>query len=142
MAIGRMVNVEEDNRPNPFSSLGFRLVMLSSALLAVGVVAIALSVQLGGVSFSMALLAFVVCAVSTLLAHVAGEYPAGDDNFAARLALSMAVRTGPPFLLVILMKLNSELPLPPGFVVLIVLFYIVGLAVDVSLQSYHLKQSQ
>ena len=87
-------------------------------------------------------LALGVCVISSLVAHVAGEYPSGDDNFAARLALSMAVRTGLPFLTVIVVKVVPSIPFESGFVLLVILFYCVGLAVDVSLQAARLKASQ
>lgn len=136
-----MLDGEEADQSKWVGKLPVRLMLMSAILLVVGVVSIGLAVQFELVSFQMAALAFLVCGISSLLAHVAGEYPSGDDNFAARLALSMAVRTGPPFLLVILLKINSDSPLPKGFVVLIVLFYIVGLSVDVSMQSLRLNRA-
>lgn len=135
-----MVETEEENRSRRDLGLPSRLLLLVVALGLVGVVSIPVACQFGFVDLWMAMLAFLVCGISSLVAHVAGEYPSGDDNFAARLALSMAVRTGPPFLLVIFLKMNSALPDGPGFVVLIVLFYMVGLVVDVSLQSMRLNQ--
>ena len=125
-------------------SLGLltRLAVIAGVLLVVGTVAIGLTSYFELCDFRFAIGALVVCVISSLVAHVAGEYPSGDENFAARLALSMAVRTGLPFLAVIVVKVVPSLPFESGFVLLVILFYCVGLAVDVSLQTARLKASQ
>lgn len=115
-------------------NLPMRLLTISAVYLVVGAVAIALSLSLQSVSLPLAFLAWAVCVISSLVAHVVGEYPSGDDYFMARLARSMVARSGPPFLVVIISKLSPVLPFESGFVLLIVLFYLVGLIADVALQ--------
>ena len=90
----------------------------------------------------MAILAFGVCVISSLVAHVVGEYPSGDDYFAARMALSITARTGPPFLAVVIVKLLPGLPFESGFVFLVILIYLVGLIVDVALHVARLKPAE
>ena len=119
-----------------------RLGLIAGAVLVVGALSLWAVYQFGFCDMRLAILALVVCVISSLVAHVAGEYPSGDENFAARLALSMAVRTGLPFLAVIGVKLAPNIPFEPGFVILVILFYCVGLAVDVPLQAARIKASQ
>lgn len=124
------------------SSLLKRLAVIAVVMLAVGALAIWAVYQFELCEMWLAFSALAVCVISSLVAHVAGEYPSGDENFAARLALSMAVRTGLPFLAVIVVKASPEIPFESGFVLLVILFYCVGLVVDVSLHSARLKASQ
>ena len=123
-------------------SLLKRLAVIAVVMLAVGALAIWAVYQFELCKMWLAFSALAVCVISSLVAHVAGEYPSGDENFAARLALSMAVRTGLPFLAVIVVKASPEIPFESGFVLLVILFYCVGLVVDVSLHSARLKASQ
>ena len=123
-------------------SLPARLAVIAAVVLGVGALAIWAVYHFELCQTWLAFLALGVCVISSLVAHVAGEYPSGDDNFAARLALSMAVRTGLPFLTVIVVKVVPSIPFESGFVLLVILFYCVGLAVDVSLQAARLKASQ
>lgn len=87
----------------------------------------------------MLLLAFITCVISSLVAHVLGEYPSGDANIMARFAGSLAARTGLPFLVVISARLASSGSLNVGFVVLVILFYLVGLVADISLHVLRMK---
>ncbi len=79
------------------------------------------------------------CVISSLVAHVAGEYPSGDDKFMARLGGGMFARTSLPFLVVITTQLASPEPVSGGFVLLVILFYLVGLVADVSLHVLRMK---
>ncbi len=119
-----------------------RLCIIAAVMIVVGAIAIWVAVHFGFLSLPMALGAWAVCVISSLFAHVLGEYPKHPDLFAARLAGSMAARTGPPFLAVILVKAIPSLTFKSGFVFLIVLFYLVGLLVDVKLQVGRLKSSE
>jgi hypothetical protein len=123
------------------SSLGLRnrLLILAIGLLLFGAATILVADRLFDVNLMMAILALSVCVISSLLAHIVGEYPKGDDYFAARLAGSMAARTAPPFLLVIIAKLRPEIPFESGFVFFIILFYLVGLIADVGMHVVRLK---
>lgn len=134
---------DAETNANGLGSLGLlpRLGVIASALVVVGLVAIPAAIHFQMLSMLMAFGAWLVCVISSLAAHVFGEYPKGDENFMARLAGSMGVRTGPPFLAVILVKALPSLTFKPGFVLLIVLFYLVGLLVDVFLTVRRLKSS-
>jgi len=129
----------EDVRP---LGLLTRLAIIAGVLVIVGGLAIWLAFQYQLCEFGLSVAALVVCVISSLVAHVAGEYPSGQNNYAARLALSTAVRTGLPFLAVIVVKIVPSLQFESGFVLLVILFYCVGLAVDVPLQTARIKASQ
>lgn len=137
-----MVSVKVEGRvvSKPSFGLTTRLCMIAGVLVAVGLVAIWLASIWFEVDPGMAGLALAVCVISSLVAHVVGEYPRGDDYFAARLALSLAARTGPPFLLVVVVKLMPDLPFGPGFVIFVILLYLLGLVVDVFLHVSRLKE--
>ena len=116
-----------------------RLLLLAAALLLVGLVAISAAVHFQVARLETAVLALIVCVISSQLAHIVGEYPRGDDYFMARLAASISVRTGIPLLAVVFVKLSSGIPFEPAFVFFIILFYLVGLIVDVALHVLRLK---
>ncbi len=88
----------------------------------------------------LAVLAFGVCLVSSLLAHIAGEYPQGDGFLALRMALSMLVRTVPPFLACLIVKLSPAIAFETGFVFFVLLFYLIGLIIDVALHTARLNR--
>lgn len=114
-------------------SLLTRLALIIAVMLLVGGGAAALGIQMQWVATSSVVSGLVVCLVASVLAHIAGEFPKGDALFMARLALSMAVRSGIPFLFVLIVKLTEMVPFGNGFVVYIVTFYLLGLFVDVLL---------
>ena len=114
-----------------------RLLLIAATLVVSAVIAIPVLVGFQQVDVEMAGLAFLVCVISSLVAHIVGEYPSGDDYFAARLALSLSARTLLPFLVVLMAKLSPAIPFEPGFVLLIILFYFVGMVVDV---FFHVKR--
>lgn len=134
-----MVIVQAKTGATERLGLSLRLGVLGLLLTSISLVVIAVG---AGHWFStwLAVLAAIVCVISSLAAHVVGEFPRGDDYFAARLALSIAARTGPPFLLVVIVKLIPDLPFESGFVFFVVLLYLVGLFADVTLQVMRLKQ--
>ena len=102
-------------------------------------IAILVAVYFQVAQLETAILALAVCVISSQLAHIAGEYPSGDDYFMARLASSISVRTGIPLLAVVLVKLSPIIPFEPAFVFLVILFYLVGLFADVALHVARLK---
>ena len=136
-----MVEIESPAQAMKISSLGLknRLLLLAVGLSLFGAVAILLVSSFFEVNLNMAVLALVVCVISSLVAHVVGEYPKGDDYFAARLAGSLVARTALPFLLVVIVKLSPDLPFERAFVLFIILFYLVGLIADVSMQVSRMK---
>ncbi len=124
------------------SGLVTRAAIIVAIMVAVSLVGVFAVVQFQLFSFGLAVLAAVVCVISSLVAHVVGEFPKGDDYFAARLALSIMARTGPPFLLVLFVKLIPDSPFQPGFVFFVVLLYLVGLFVDVAMHVSRLQAGQ
>ncbi len=83
--------------------------------------------------------ALLVCMASSIAAHIVGDLRSSGDDFAIRLASSIAARTAPPFLLVLFVKLNPSMPFESGFVFSVILFYLVGLFVDVAMHVARLN---
>ena len=115
--------------------------MLFAIMSLAGLVIIALGVFAFGTSLFEALLGWGVCTVAALLAHLGGEFPRGDFNFAARMAIQMVVRTVPPFLVALWGVNFAEPPLETSLVFYILSFYLIGLIVDVQLHVWRLKAS-
>ena len=113
--------------------------ILAASLLLVGALTIPVAIHFQVISPESAVLALIVCVISSQLAHIVGEFPSGDDYFMARLAASISVRTGIPLFAVVFVKLSSAIPFEPAFVFFIILFYLVGLLVDVGLHVLRLK---
>lgn len=116
-----------------------RLWLLSIAMLLSGVVLIGFGVFVFGTSLKTGVLALMVCWVSSALAHVGGEYPKGDYNFAARMAIQMVVRTLPPFGFALWGVKFANPPLETSLVFYILSFYLIGLVADVQLHVQRLK---
>lgn len=121
------------------TGMATRLLILAAVMLVVGALTISAAVHFQVVELEAAVLALIVCVISSQLAHIVGEYPSGDDYFMARLAASISVRTGIPLFAVVFVKLSPKIPFEPAFVFFIVLFYLVGLFVDVALHVLRLK---
>lgn len=116
-----------------FGGLVPGLVLLALILASVGIGSLLVGTTLIGSTFHVVLLAWSVCFFSTLLAHVAGEFPQGDSYFAARMALQLVVRTVPPFVVAVWALHFAAPPLETGLVFYMILFYLVGLIADVRL---------
>lgn len=128
-----------ESRPLATLSLPIRLALIAAVMLVVGGGLATVGVQLGWVSIPAVFSGLAVCLTASVLAHLAGEFPRGDALFMARLALSMAVRTGLPFLFVLIVKLTELVPFGIGFVVYIVTFYLLGLVLDILLTVQRLN---
>jgi hypothetical protein len=76
-------------------------------------------------------LAFGVCLVSTLAAHVASEYPRGHELLLARMAIQMAIRVSIPGLVAVWGIYLRNPPLDMSLVFYIICFYFVGMVADV-----------
>ena len=88
------------------------------------------------------LVAFLTCLFSTIAAHICGEYPQGDDFVAIRSVVSSAVRTGIP-LVAIFASINIvEPPLDKSVVFYMILFYLVGLVIDMQLNLARLDNKE
>jgi hypothetical protein len=136
-----MAIVAMKQRRLPIERTWFRLVLIGLLFVVLGGLAIWVVLAFELVEPKLAWLALGACVISSLVAHIAGEYPSGEDKFMARLGGGMFARTSLPFLVVISTQLTSPDPLPTGFVLLVILFYLVGLVADVSLQVLRMKTS-
>jgi hypothetical protein len=124
------------------SGLGSRLAKIVTVMGMVGIVALLLFSFMDWGGLAMIAVAWVICLVASLVAHVVGDLNSSADDFAIRLALGMAARTVPPFLLVLVARLSPAVPFESGFVFSVILFYLVGLFVDVSLHVARLKMAE
>ena len=120
-------------------TMASRVTALLGVMIVAGIVIIGVGSGLLGASLSNALIAWSVCTVSALLAHVGGEYPKGTHNFAARMAIQMVVRTVIPFGVALWGVKFAEPPLETSLVFYILSFYLVGTLVDVQLHVRRLK---
>ncbi len=119
-----------------------RLCLIASILaVAFGIFLILSLSNVVNVSFAAVNLAFVVCVLGALLGHVLSEYPKGNEFILTRLLASMFVRAGLPLAAVVFVKLFLNSIFDPGFVYLVVLFYLVGLISEAVLSVARLKLS-
>ena len=129
------------NRDKMINSLSSRLMLLFVVMLATGFLVVGLGVGLFGTGVLEALLGWAVCTIAAMLAHIGGEFPRGDFNFAARMAIQMVVRTVPPFLVALWGVNFAEPPLETSLVFYILSFYLIGLLVDVQLHVWRINAS-
>lgn len=120
-------------------SLGFRLVLLAVVMLAAAVLVVLVGVLLFQTGLKTALIALIACLFSTLLAHVAGEYPQGDELLMARMAVQIVARTALPFGVAVWGIYFVDPPFEKSLVFYMILFYLVGLTADVQLGLAKLK---
>ncbi len=120
-------------------SLPVRLAVVAMVMLMAGAVVALVGILLFQTSWSSVCVAFLTCLLSTLLAHVAGEFPRGDMYFAARLAIQMVVRTGIPFLVALGGLYFVKPPLETNLVFYMILFYLIGVLTDVPLNLARLN---
>ena len=71
----------------PTRGLTLRLSLLSAVVLGSAVLITLVGVMMFDTSYQTAAIALVACLISALLAHVAGEYPRGDEFMMARMAV-------------------------------------------------------
>ena len=128
--------------PGEVTGMGLvsRLALIAGVMSVVAFLALTVAMSTGWLSVSLLVLAFFVCLFSGLAGHLAGEYPAGDDFFPVRMASSLVVRTVLPLAVCVVAKFTDLVPFEPGFVILVLVFYLAGMAVDVSLQAGRLKR--
>jgi hypothetical protein len=121
------------------NGLGYRLVLLAIVVVGAGVVASLVGTFLFQADIKTAVIALLACLVSALLAHVAGEFPKGDELMMARMAMQMAVRSVLPFGVAVWGIYFAEPPLEKSLVFYMILFYLAGLVTDVQLNLARLK---
>lgn len=119
--------------------LGFRLCLLAIIVSVVAIVVILVGALLFQADLKCGLVALVACLLSTLLAHVAGVYPKGDELIMARMAVQMVVRSALPFLVAVWGIYFADPPFEKSLVFYMILFYLVGLVADVQLSLARLK---
>lgn len=117
----------------------FRLVLLAIVVFGAGVVATLLGMVVFQTGWKTAAIALFACLVSALFAHVAGEFPKGDELIAARMALQMVVRSVLPFVVAVWGIYFSEPPLEKSLVFYMILFYLIGLVAEVQLSLARLR---
>jgi hypothetical protein len=119
--------------------IGSRLGLLAVIVLGTGIVATMVGTMLFQADWRTGAIALVACLVSALFAHVAGEYPKGDELITARMTLQMVVRSALPFIVAVWGIYFSEPPLEKSLVFYMILFYLVGLVADVQLSLARLR---
>jgi hypothetical protein len=127
-----MLRSPDDDR-KALRRLTSSLALLALILATVGIAVLLVGTSIFGSSVPVVLLAWSICFLSTLLAHVAGQHPQGDSYFAARMALQLVVRTVPPFVVTVWALHFAAPPLERGLVFYMILFYLIGLIADVRL---------
>ena len=115
--------------------LGYLAVIVS----VVAVVAALTGTLLFDADIKTAAIAWLVCLVSALAAHASSEYPKGNEFIQARMAIQMLLRTGLPMLVAIWGIYFALPPLEKSLVFYMILFYLVGLVVDVQLNISRLN---
>lgn len=119
--------------------LGFRLCLLAIVVAVIAAVVVLIGTLLFQADLKSGLVALVACLLSALLAHVAGVYPEGDELMMARMAVQMVVRSAIPFLVAVWGIYFADPPFEKSLVFYMILFYLVGLVVDVQLSLARLK---
>lgn len=97
--------------------------------LLLGLIALAVA-WMASLPVTLVMVAWLVCAVSTLVAHVAAEFPRGVEYALARMLVGMAARTVLPLLFAVWGLYLSEPPMEREIVFVLVLLYLVGLVAD------------
>ena len=141
MAIEMSQTISQNRLPMG-RSMTHRMCVLVAALLLAGLIVFGIGVWLLGGSVAVCLIAWAICTVSAIAAHIGSEFPRGEYNFAARLAIQMLVRTIPPFALAIWGTKFANPPLETSLVFYILAFYLTGLMTDIQLQLGRLKVQQ
>ena len=121
------------------ASMATRLLVVAACLFLSALVVVPLGMFVFQTSLQTALLAFFVCLVAALVAHVAGEYPEGNEFIMARMAIQMAVRTVLPFVAALWAINFANPPFEKSLVFYIIVFYLIGLVVDVQLNLARIK---
>ena len=128
------------SRSEPTESMVGRMMLLAGVMFVAGLVIVGIAAGLFSASLTNGLIAWLVCTISALAAHVGGEYPKGDYNFAARMAIQMVVRTVLPFGVAIWGVKFAEPPLETSLVFYILSFYLIGTLTDVQLHVRRLRK--
>lgn len=136
-----MSQVMPFHRDSLNTSLVMRMLLLLALMVLAGMSIMALGVIVFGTGWFEAVLGWAICTIAALVAHVGGEYPRGDFNFAARMAIQMVVRTVPPFFVALWFTKFAQPPLETSLVFYILSFYLIALTVDVQLHVWRLHAS-
>ena len=124
------------------SSLMANLKSLLVIFVAVFVSVIGLVAVFGnGTMVLAASLSAVVCLAGAVGGHFLAIYPRGEVYMATRLYASMAARMGLPFLLLFVCKVRFTDLFSQGMVYFVILFYLVGLVVDLTIRMRLLREA-
>ncbi len=116
-----------------------RLVLLGLIVSVFGLIAMVIGTMVFKTDTKTGLIALVTCLISSVLAHIASEYPKGDLLVMARMAVQIVVRTILPFVVAVWGIYFAQPPLEKSLVFYMILFYMVGLVVDVQLSLTRLN---
>ena len=108
------------------------------AMFGVGLLALPV-VYLAGGDLLMSAAAWLICLVGTVVGHLASEYPHGNEFVLLRLTSAMVCRTLPPMGFAIWGMKMREPPLQKEVLVVLILAYLIGLAVDSYLSLQRIK---
>ena len=112
-----MTSVLMNSKRLPMERTWVRLLIIAIVFAVVGALSIWVVTTFDLVSSRLAWLALVACVISSLVAHLLGEYPSGEEKFMARLGGGMVARTSLPFLFVIYVQMTTSEPLGSAFVI-------------------------
>ncbi|MDG2468543.1 MAG: hypothetical protein P8M80_04635 [Pirellulaceae bacterium] len=124
---------------NDLKGMSARLLLLFSSLLAAFAVCLSvtlLTTQSETVDFSACCTAFGLILTTSLLSHLVGEFPRGDEHVLLRLCGTISVRSG-LILLFLAVGGRSHL-LHNGLIYYILAFYAIGLGTDILLTCLRL----
>jgi len=120
--------------------LGRRLAILSMLMLVAGLL-VALLAWLAGTNTTLVLIAWLTCFAATLGAHLAAEYPAGDEYILLRMISGSLVRTGLPLVVSVWALYIAVPPIEKKLVLFMILFYLTGLVADSWMSLARLKSA-
>jgi hypothetical protein len=137
MKIGRFIG-DLRNR-----SLATRLSLLGAGLLAPYAVGLAVAVRCSGAAGLAALsVAAAGCLVSATAAMILSYCLQTPATAMAAALLSMAVRTGLPLIVALVVRLGGPSLVEAGFVYYLLVFYVLALAIEVPLSLPRMERSR
>jgi hypothetical protein len=119
---------------------GWRLVIVF-AIVAIPVIGLSWTLGGGELAFA-ATLSALACFTGAVSGHFLAIYPRGNAYLLARLYASMAARLGFPFVLLFVCKVRFENLFSQGMVYFVILFYLVGLLVDLTIRMRSLRANR
>ena len=130
-SVGRPATKQKSDQPatEVTMTLGKCLALLIVFEILLGFMVLLLATVLQA-NLSMAMIAWAVCAVGNVIAHVFSWYPKGVEYVMVRLAGAMISRTAPPLGFAIWGLKFCEPPIGASIGLILVLVYMAGLVAD------------